>query len=184
MLKNDIQAALDRGVKGRLITTTYQNFTDIESLSYFLKLAVSYNNFECHLDDECFLDEKNYSVNGFHSKGYIFCFEDRCELIVGSSNITRYALLKNIEWDLVIDCAITDTAFVDANIEYSSLWDKTLPLTQDIINCYSQKLNFAIERWDMDYYEVLKDAGIIVDPEGLNSEQLKIFKNIIRHDLY
>ena len=151
LLKNDIQAALDRGVKGRLITTTYQNFTDIESLSYFLKLAVSYNNFECHLDDECFLDEKNYSVNGFHSKGYMFCFEDRCELIVGSSNITRYALLKNIEWDLVIDCAITDTAFVDANIEYSSLWDKTLPLTQDIINRYSQKLNFAIERWDMDY---------------------------------
>ena len=151
LLKNDIQAALDRGVKGRLITTTYQNFTDIESLSFFLKLSESYNNFECHLDDECFLDEKNYSVNGFHSKGYIFCFEDRCELIVGSSNITRYALLKNIEWDLVIDCTITDTAFVDANIEYSSLWDKTLPLTQDIINRYSQKLNFAIERWDMDY---------------------------------
>ncbi len=151
LLKNDIQAALDRGVKGRLITTTYQNFTDIESLSFFLKLAVSYNNFECHLDDECFLDTKNYSVNGFHSKGYIFHFNDRCELIVGSSNITRYALLKNIEWDLVIDCDITDTAFVDANIEFSTLWDKTLPITQDIISHYSQKLNFAIERWDMDY---------------------------------
>ena len=35
------------------------------------------------------------------------------------------------------------------------------------------------ERWDMDYYEVLKNAGIIVDPEGLNSEQLKIFKNLV-----
>ena len=151
LLKNDIQAALDRGVKGRLITTTYQNFTDIESLSFFLKLAVSYNNFECHLDDECFLDEKNYAVNGFHTKGYIFRFEDRCELIVGSSNITRYALLKNIEWDLVIDCDITNTAFIDANTEFSTLWDKTLPLTQDIIGHYCQKLNFAIERWDMDY---------------------------------
>ena len=151
LLKNDIQAALDRGVKGRLITTTYQNFTDIESLSFFLKLAVSYNNFECHLDDECFLDKKNYSVNGFHTKGYIFRFKDRCELIVGSSNITRYALLKNIEWDLVIDCDITNTAFIDANTEFSTLWDKTLPLTQDIIGHYCQKLNFAIERWDMDY---------------------------------
>ena len=151
LLKNDIQAALNRGVKGRLITTTYQNFTDIESLSFFLKLAVSYNNFECHLDDECFLDEKNYAVNGFHTKGYIFRFEDRCELIVGSSNITRYALLKNIEWDLVIDCDITNTAFIDANTEFSTLWDKTLPLTQDIIGHYCQKLNFAIERWDMDY---------------------------------
>ena len=151
LVKNDIQAALDRGVKGKLITTTYQNFTDIESLSFFLKLSSSYSNFECHLDDECFLDTKNYSVNGFHSKGYIFRFEDRCELIVGSSNITRYALLKNIEWDLVIDCDKTDAAFIDANAEYSSLWDCTLPLTQDLISRYSQKLNFAIERWDMDY---------------------------------
>ncbi len=25
-------------------------------------------------------------------------------MVVGSSNITRYALLKNIEWDLVVNC--------------------------------------------------------------------------------
>ena len=151
LLANDIKSALERGAKGKLITSTYQNFTDVESLNFFLKLALSFENFECHLDDECFYDERNYSTKGFHTKGYLFEFDDRCELVVGSSNITRYALLKNIEWDLVIDCYKTDGAYQSACIEFCELWEKTLELTQERINLYAEKINFAIERWDMDY---------------------------------
>ena len=103
-MKNDIAAAIDRGAKGKLITSTYQNFTDVKSLKWLLNLSFRYENFECHLDDECFFDVRTYSTNGFHTKGYIFEFEDRAEIIIGSSNITRYALLRNIEWDLVVNC--------------------------------------------------------------------------------
>ena len=151
LLANDIKSALDRGVKGKLITSTYQNFTDVESLNFFLKLSVSYDNFECHLDDECFYDENNYTTSGFHTKGYLFEFDERCELIVGSSNITRYALLKNIEWNLVVDCNKNEEPYKSACIEFEDIWNKTIELTQDRINIYAQKLNFAIERWDMDY---------------------------------
>lgn len=151
LLANDIKSALERGAKGKLITSTYQNFTDVESLNFFLKLAVVFENFECHLDDECFYDEKSYSTNGFHTKGYLFEFDNRCELIVGSSNITRYALLKNIEWDLVVDCQKEDDAYLSACNEFDDLWNKTIELTQERINLYAQKINFAIERWDMDY---------------------------------
>ena len=151
LLANDMKSALERGAKGKLITSTYQNFTDIESLNFFFKLALTFENFDCHLDDECFFDEKNYSTRGFHTKGYLFEFDNRCELIVGSSNITRYALLKNIEWDLVIDCYKTDETFQSAYLEFDNLWRKTLELTQERINLYAQKINFAIERWDMDY---------------------------------
>lgn len=151
LLANDIRSALERGVKGKLITSTYQNFTDVESLNFFLKLTFAFENFNCHLDDECFYDEKNYSTNGFHTKGYLFRFDNRCELIIGSSNITRYALLKNIEWDLVIDCQEKDEAFQSACTEFDDLWNKTFELTQERIDLYAQKINFAIERWDMDY---------------------------------
>ena len=44
----DIESALQRGCVGRLITSTYQNFTDVESLISFLQLQESYDNFECH----------------------------------------------------------------------------------------------------------------------------------------
>lgn len=151
LLANDIKSALERGAIGKIITSTYQSFTDVESLNFFLKLKVTFDNFDCHLDDGCFYDVKSYSTNGFHTKGYLFEFENRCELVIGSSNITRYALLKNIEWDLVVDCIKQDESFQSATNEFNDLWKKTLPLTQDRINLYAQKLNYVIERWDMDY---------------------------------
>ena len=86
LLEREIKEALDRGVKGRIITSTYQNFTDINSLRVFLKWMSEYENFECHLDFECFGDD------GFHSKGYLFEYDNSVEFILGSTNITRFAL--------------------------------------------------------------------------------------------
>lgn len=150
LLFKDIEAAVERGAKGRIVTSTYQNFTDIESLKSFYTLAGRCPNFECHLDYECFHDT-GYSTLGYHSKGYLFEFDDSCELIVGSSNITRYALLKNIEWDLVAHENLGSEVYGQTMSEFEDKWTATHPLNIDIINLYSNKLNFAIERWDMDY---------------------------------
>ncbi len=149
-LYKDIEAAVERGCKGRIITSTYQNFTDIESLKSFYSLMGRCSNFECHLDYECFHDT-GYSTLGYHSKGYLFCFDDCCELIVGSSNITRYALLKNIEWDIVVREDFESDVYGQALNEFEDKWQATHLLNSDIINLYANKLNFAIERWDMDY---------------------------------
>ena len=151
LLSNDIRAAVERGAIGKLITSTYQNFTDVESLRWFLNLATTFSNFECHLDDECFYDIRTYSTNGFHTKGYIFEFDERAEIIIGSSNITRYALLKNIEWDLVVNCAKDSEVYCNALREFEYLWSSTLELSSERISIYSSKISFAIERWDMDY---------------------------------
>jgi len=150
LLFRDIEAAVERGCTGRIITSTYQNFTDIESLKSFWGLMTRHGDFECHLDYECFYNEQ-YSPFGFHSKGYLFEFDSKYELVVGSSNITRYALLKNIEWDIAISDSSPTNAYIQARSEFQSLWDKTYPLSNEIINQYANKLNFAIERWDMDY---------------------------------
>lgn len=150
LLFKDIEAAVERGAKGRLITSTYQNFTDIESLKSFYTLQNRCENFSCHLDYECFHDN-GYMTLGYHSKGYIFGFDDHKELIVGSSNITRYALLKNIEWDVVVSDNTEASVFEEAEKEFEDKWAQTHLLNSDIINLYSNKLNFAIERWDMDY---------------------------------
>ena len=151
LLSNDIRAAVERGAIGKLITSTYQNFTDVESLRWFLNLATTFSNFECHLDDECFYDIRTYSTNGFHTKGYIFEFDERAEIIIGSSNITRYALLKNIEWDLVVNCGKDSDVYCNALREFEYLWSSTLELSSERISIYSSKISFAIERWDMDY---------------------------------
>ena len=151
LLAPNIEAALARGAAGRLITSTYQNFTDIESLSFFLRMQGEYpNSFACHLDRECFYDQNGNTV-GFHSKGYLFDFGGQNELLVGSSNITVYALLKNVEWDVSVIDEKDGLTYSAAMYEFDRLWKKTLPLTQELIDEYKTHLYYSIERWDMDY---------------------------------
>ncbi len=150
LLMKDIENALERGCRGKIITSTYQNFTDIESLRYFLKLQNQYDSFSCHLDDECFHDHQ-FSTRGFHCKGYIFEFDTHVETIVGSSNITRYALLKNIEWDLLVEEDLSGIIYQKMMQEFNVLWNETYCLDSEVIQKYYTKLNYAIERWDMDY---------------------------------
>ena len=150
LLFKDIEAAVERGCKGRIITSTYQNFTDIESLKSFYALMGRCPNFQCHLDYESFHDT-GYSILGYHSKGYLFEFDDHRELVIGSSNITRYALLKNIEWDVSVKDYFVNGVYDDALKEFEEKWAATELLNAELIVKYAQRLSYAIERWDMDY---------------------------------
>ncbi len=174
LIAPNIEAALSRGASGKLITSTYQNFTDIDSLTYFLDLqGRNPDRFACHLDQECFSDGKGNQV-GFHSKGYLFEFSDHTELLVGSSNITIYALLKNVEWDVsVIDVPEAET-YQCAKAEFDSLWKQTLPLSRDLIDKYKAHLFYSIERWDMDY-EV---ANSEIKPNYMQRRALKELNRI------
>ncbi len=147
LLKEDIENALRRGAIGKILTSTYQNFTDIDSLELFLKWQNQYKNFSCHLDFECFGD------NGFHTKGYYFEYNDSYELLVGSSNITTFALLKNVEWDLAIYATEKNDAIEASKVDFEYLWNKTLELNDELIKLYKVRLDYAIEKWDMDYIQ-------------------------------
>mgnify|MGYP002859186361 CR=1 FL=1 len=169
LIAPNIEAAFARGAKGRLITSTYQNFTDVDSLVFFNDLANRYpEQFSCRLDRECFHDG-NGSTVGFHSKGYLFEFGDHNELLVGSSNITVYALLKNVEWDVSVVGGEDNGSFNAARQEFESLWERTLPLTRDLIDEYKTRLYYSIERWDMDY----DIANLDVKPNYMQRKALK-----------
>ena len=151
LLAPNIEAAIARGASGRVITSTYQNFTDIDSLVFFHDLASRFpDRFSCRLDRECFHDMTG-AVVGFHSKGYLFEFADHNELLVGSSNITVYALLKNVEWDVSVIDENDNESYSAAQKEFDYLWTRTLPLTRELIDEYKTRLYYSIERWDMDY---------------------------------
>lgn len=169
LIAPNIKAALERGAHGQLITSTYQNFTDVDSLSFFRDLQVKYpDQFQCHLDKDCFYDHHGNAV-GFHSKGYLFEFPDRNELLVGSSNITVFALLKNVEWDVSVIEEEQEGTYTAAREEFDVLWKCTLPLTTDLIEEYRAHLYYTIERWDMDY----QVANAEVKPNYMQRRALK-----------
>ncbi len=152
LIEEELLIALERGVEGYLITSTYQNFTDIPSLREFLRWSKEYPNFHVHLDYECF-------SSGFHSKGYIFDRRNGSSFFVGSSNLTRFALLYNVEWNVLISNEKTGDSIRQAKKEFDSLWEKTLPLDSSLIDRYEKSLDYAIVKWDMDYY--LEDEKFI-----------------------
>lgn len=169
LFQREIEEALERGAKGRIITSTYQNFTDIASLKEFLAWQNKYDNFECHLDMNCF------GENGFHSKGYLFEYDDSIEIIVGSSNITRFALLKNIEWNISLISKKNIESYDEAIKNFEYLWDRTLKLSEDVIKQYNFVLEYAIEKWDMDYINPLTQNIVP------NSMQRKALKELTRY---
>lgn len=164
-----LEEALKRGVKGKIITSSYQNFTDIASLNTFYKWMTIYHNFECHLDLNCFEDK------GFHSKGYIFDYDNSYEFIVGSTNITRFALLKNIEWNVSLEENHEFDSVLSAKKEFEFLWNKTLPLDPQLIKKYQLQLEYSIEKWDMDYDDPVTSN---IQP---NFMQRKALKELIRY---
>ena len=163
LLIPDLEAALKRGVEGKLVTSTYQNFTDIASLRYFLSLQERFTNFECHLD------HRQFKNRGFHTKGYFFEYCDHWEIVIGSTNITYFALKRNIEWNM---SAVTKQHYHLLEValnEFRIIWDKTLPLTHQLIKDYQEVLNYAIEKWDMDYFDDFRT----IEPNVMQRKALK-----------
>lgn len=165
LIKDEIENALIRGAKGKIITSTYQNFTDIPSLEIFLSWMEKYKNFSCHIDYNSFGD------NGFHSKGYIFEIDNQYEFLIGSTNITRFALLKNIEWNVSLKRNITDSTIKEALKEFDYLWNRTLQLSQESIKEYRIQIDYAIEKWDMDYDINYENKKIM--PNAMQRKALK-----------
>lgn len=142
LISDALEEALRRGAEGKLITSAYMNFTDIPSLEYFLSLAQKYPNFHCHFDFDAF--------EGFHCKGYLFTYPLGQEIIIGSSNLTSFALLHNVEWDVSLEDSSLFSAYQEARRDFDRLYQKTYPLDQKLVESYKIRIENAPIRWDMD----------------------------------
>ena len=89
LILKDLEEALSRNVKIRILTGNYLNITQPEAL-YLLKDKLK------NRVDLRFYNIKNKS---FHPKSYMFHNDLDSEIYIGSSNISRGALTSSIEWN-------------------------------------------------------------------------------------
>lgn len=85
-LINALKVLEEKGVKGKIIASQYQNFTEPRALSRLL----AFKNIELRIVTE----------GNFHAKGYLFKKETEYTFIIGSSNLTQNALSSNKEWNV------------------------------------------------------------------------------------
>ncbi|MGN2347959.1 DUF3427 domain-containing protein [Clostridium cagae] len=120
-----------KGVKGKILTTDYLNFSEPKALRKLLEFP----NIEIKL----------YSKENFHTKGYIFKYSDHYKLIVGSSNLTQSALTKNKEWNLKISSLEEGSLTEGVISEFNNLWNEADELTLEWIDTYEDIYKKQIE---------------------------------------
>ena len=125
-LKQTLLDLKQKGIKGRIITSTYLGFNEpkmFEELLYF-------DNIEVRL----FSDAKA----GFHPKGYIFKEDGLYNIIVGSSNLSQTALQINKEWNLFFSSTENGGIVEQIQNEFEEQWNASVPLTQSWIEDYKK----------------------------------------------
>ena len=89
-LKQVLAELRDKGIPGKILTTSYLTFTEPKAL----KTLANLSNVEVRV-----YDSTDEGASGFHTKGYIFKEEEIYRFIVGSSNMTASAFSVNKEWN-------------------------------------------------------------------------------------
>ena len=131
LLLDAFKEAEKKNVKGQVIASTYLNFTDTKSLKKLKEFS--------NIDTKIYITD---SAKGFHTKGYIFEYDDYYKILVGSSNITQTALKSNIEWNVRYISKTKSDSFVNEVIhEYNQLWEHTEVLNEEFIDQYESFLN-------------------------------------------
>ncbi|WP_321313897.1 DEAD/DEAH box helicase [Halarcobacter sp.] len=125
LLLNSLEKCRQKGVKGKILTSTYLDFTEPKALSKLLE----FENIELKIFDS--------SSQGFHSKAYIFKFENEYKTIIGSSNITSSAFKTNIEWNNQSINKKDDRYLETVFNEFDSLWSESIKVDKSFIDSYS-----------------------------------------------
>lgn len=148
-----------RGIKGRILTSTYLYFNQPAVFQELLKIP----NIEVKIAE----------ADGFHQKGYIFQHQGYQTIIIGSANLTTNALMRNYEWSLRIN-SLDSGDIVDqvrSNVELE--WKNASNLTNEWITSYSftYKKNY---KQSLQYQELDSENDTrIIKPNQMQKDALE-----------
>jgi len=162
----------NNGVKGRILTTDYLDFSEPKALE---KL----DSFE-NIDVKMYCTGKEDA--GFHTKGYIFRNGEMYRIILGSSNLTRSALSVNKEWNTRIISTEQGEFSQQVINEFNELWnsDNTRQLS-DVIESYSERYEIIRKQ-----RKIATEASVVslsqykLEPNSMQVEFSKNLKRLIK----
>lgn len=171
LLLKELDNALNRGAKIRILTGNYLGITQPSAL-YLLKRKLG------NRVDLRFYNEKKRS---FHPKSYIFHYTDYSEIYIGSSNISRSALTSGIEWNYRFSSKTDKINYEKFYHTYEDLFENHSVIIDDrelkrySRNWHRPAVSKDLERYDTSEQET-EDAetnvSILYEPRGVQIEAL------------
>jgi superfamily II DNA or RNA helicase len=152
-------------VKGKILTSTYLNFTQIKALEKIKE----FKNIELKIYDS------NESNIGFHSKSYIFEFKDDYKVIIGSSNITASAFKSNIEWNVKTLSKKDDVFLQNVLSEFDELWKSSYEANDEFLQEYAEFLTKQKKEFTPSFsFKKSIKTNFMQDKALLRLEQLRL----------
>lgn len=173
MLLGELENALKRGAKIRILTGNYLGITQPSAL-YLIKQKLG------EQVDLRFYNEKNRS---FHPKSYMFHFEDYSELYIGSSNISRSALTSGIEWNYRFSSKTDPKNYEKFYHTFEDLFENhSIVIDDEELKRYSKNWHRPAVSKDLDRYDSEEESNdtnvrLLYEPRGAQIEALCALEN-------
>lgn len=137
-LKQVLAELRDKGIPGKILTTSYLTFTEPKAL----KILADLSNVEVRV-----YDSTDEGASGFHTKGYIFKEEEIYRFIVGSSNMTASAFSVNKEWNTKLVSTSDGELLKQMMTEFDTLWNSEHTYSvEDFIEDYELRYKLIKEQ--------------------------------------
>lgn len=137
-LKQVLAELRDKGIPGKILTTSYLTFTEPKAL----KTLADLSNVEVRV-----YDSTDEGASGFHTKGYIFKEEEIYRFIVGSSNMTASAFSVNKEWNTKLVSTSDGELLKQMMTEFDTLWNSEHTYSvEDFIEDYELRYKLIKEQ--------------------------------------
>ena len=168
-LLSEFKYLIDHDIKGKILVSQYQNFTQPKALRKLL----SFKNIELRIVTE--------EQMRLHSKCYIFEKNGTYDIIIGSSNLTNNALCSNGEWNLKFNSKDSGEVVSEIISEFNHVFEYSTKVTEQWIDDYSEiyynekRLKAALAEQN---YKQLEQKPHTISPNKMQSEALRNLKEL------
>lgn len=129
----------NNNIKGKILASQYQNFTEPRALRRLLQFP--------NLELKIITSDYN-----FHAKGYLFHTqanvksEENYTMIIGSSNLTQSALTVNREWNVQLSSMKDGALIKQMQAELNKAWEDATVVTNEWIDAYEKIYHEAFKQ--------------------------------------
>ncbi len=156
-----------KDIKGKILVSQYQNFTQPEAL----KKLLLFKNIELKIAIK----------NNFHAKGYLFKKSNGHVLIIGSSNLTQDALCLNKEWNLKVFALFQSKIIADFLNEFNEQFKQAIIVDMNFIEKYQILYQNQIK--SKKYLNEEKILSSFILPNDMQKDALKNLEEIRKKNL-
>lgn len=173
MLINELENALNRGAKIRILTGNYLGITQPSAL-YLIKNKLGKR-----------VDLRFYNEPGrsFHPKSYIFHYKNHSEIYIGSSNLSKSALTSGVEWNYRFSSQTDEKNYDKFYQVFEDLFENhSIVIDDEKLKRYSKEWHRPAVAKDIEKYDAFDsedDNGVIgiFEPKGAQIEALCALEN-------